>query len=251
MVRKLVSILTFLSILLLSSTAEAQWQNGYVALRTNGNVFQSGDQLKVEIIALEQITDNFYSVVSYSYSETVEEKDEDGKVKHKQVTRTRKREPGPVIQSMGKHQSLVLDTAFHFGDASPTGLYSVKVDIFQAYTRQRLATLRTCLFFAAPSSGGSECSFYLRGLRRVNGDGFLSFDGNFRDGSGNYSVLLLRGEKVDLHITAGGYTNGDREFNLVSESLSGAAGQTYDILLVDKTRLVSTTLSRVTIPSAQ
>jgi hypothetical protein len=251
MVRKLVSILTFLSALLLSNTAEAQWQNGYVALRTNGNVFQSGDQLKVEIIALEPITDNFYTVVSYSYSETVEEKDEDGKVKHKQVTRTRKREQGPVIQSMGKHQSLVLDTAFHFGDASPAGLYSIEVGIFQAYTRQRLATLRTCLFFDASSSRGDECSFYLRGLRRVNSDGFLTFDGNFQDGSGNYSVLLLRGEKVEQQIVAGAYTNGAREFNLVSDSLRGIAGQTYDILIVDKTRLVSTTLTRVTIPSAQ
>jgi hypothetical protein len=251
MVRKLVSILTFLSVLLLSNTVEAQWQIGYVALRTNGNVFQSGDQLKVEIIALESITDNFYTVVSYSYSETVEEKDKDGKVEHKRVTRTRKREQGPVLQSMGKHQSLVLDTAFHFGDASPAGLYSVEVGIFQAYTKQRLATLRTCVYFAASSSRGDECSFYLRGFRRVNGDGFLTFDGNFRDGSGNYSVLLLRGEKVELQIDAGGYTNGAREFNLVSDSLRGAVGQTYDILIVDKTRLVSTTLARVTIPSAQ
>jgi hypothetical protein len=91
----------------------------------------------------------------------------------------------------------------------------------------------------------------LRGLRRVNGDGFLSFDGNFQDGSGNYSVLLLRGEKVEQQIVAGSYTNGAREFNLVSDSLTGVAGQTYDILIVDKTRLVSTTLARVTIPSAQ
>jgi hypothetical protein len=251
MVRKLVSILTFLSVLSLSHTAEAQWQNGYIALRTNGNVFQSGDQVKLELIALESITDNFYTVVSYSYSETVEEKDKDGKVEHKRVTRTRKREPGPVLQSMGKHQSLVLDTAFHFGDASPAGLYTVEVGIFQAYTRQQLATLRTCVFFDSSSSRGDGCSFYLRALRRVNGDGFLTFDGNFRDGSGNYSVLLLRGEKVELHIDAGAYTNGAREFNLVSDSLGRAAGQTYDILVVDKTRLVSTTLARVTIPSAQ
>lgn len=251
MVRKLVSILTFLSVILLSHTAEAQWQNGYVGLRTNGNVFQSGDQLKVELIALESISDYFYTVVSYSYSETVRETDKDGKVEHKQVTRTRRREPGPVLQSMEKHQSLVLDTSFHFGDASPAGQYSVDVGIYQASTKQRLATLRTCLIFDSPSSKADNCSFSLRGLRRVNGDGFLSFDGNFSDGSGNYSVLLFRGEKVEMHITAGAYTNGDREFTLVSDSLKGVAGQTYDLVLVDKTRLVSTTLSRVTIPSAQ
>jgi hypothetical protein len=248
MVRMLVSILTFLSVLSLPNLANAQWQNGYVAVRTNGNVFQSGDQLKVEIIALESIADSFYTVVNYSYSETVEETDKDGKVEQKQVTRTRKREPGPALQSMGKYQSLVLDTSFHFGDASPGGLYAVEVGIYQAYTKQRLARLRTCIFYDTGSARSDDCSFYVRGLRRVNGDGFLTFDGSFNDGSGNYSVLLLRDEKVELEVVAGGYTNGAREFNLVSDALRAAVGKTYDILIVDKTRLVSTTLGRVTIP---
>src|SRR5262245_58749713 len=123
-------------ILLLSTEARAQWQNGNLAIKTNGNVFQSGDQLKVEIIALESINEPFSAQVAYSFFEKVEEKDEQGKVQEKQVERTRRREAGPVFESLGKDQSLVLDDAFHFGDASPVGRYTIQVKILQPYTRR-------------------------------------------------------------------------------------------------------------------
>ena len=65
-----------------------------MAVRTNGNNFQSGDRLKVELLPLELINERFYTQVSYRFNETVEEKDEDGKVKKKKVEKKIERQAG-------------------------------------------------------------------------------------------------------------------------------------------------------------
>src|SRR5262245_40342111 len=98
----------------LSTETNAQWQNGNLALRTNGNSFQSGDAFKIEIVSLDSIYEPFYTQVSYSYSVEVEKKDDDGNVEKKTEARTIDRKPGPVIESMEKLQSVVLDDTFHF-----------------------------------------------------------------------------------------------------------------------------------------
>ena len=107
--------------------ARAQWQNGNLTVRTNGNVFQSGDQLKVEILALDTIPEQFYTQVAYTFDETVEEKDKDVKTTEKLVERSRKRSASPLLDRMEKYQALVVDDTFHFGEVSPTGRYTVEV----------------------------------------------------------------------------------------------------------------------------
>jgi hypothetical protein len=244
-------VLTTLSCLALP--VQAQWQSGNLAIRTNGNIFQSGDQLRVEIMALERITESFYTQVVYAFNETVEEKDEDGNVTYKQVERTRKRDTSPVIENLDKHQSLVLDDRFHFGDASPAGWYELRVCIFQAHTDTLMTVLRTCLFYQ--SSGADElskkaCDLFLRSIKRVNNEMFWTFDGQFKLDA-RYSVLLLRGNRVLKHLIGGGYASQTREFNLASAELEGLAGQSYDILVHDHQNARSSTLAKAAIPSAQ
>ncbi len=229
--------------------AKAQWLDGKMAVKTNGNIFQSGDQLKVELLPLELINERFYTQVTYRYDETVEEKDEDGKVKEKQVEKKITRQISPVLDSLKALQMITLDDSFHFGDASPTGRYNVEVRVFQAYTNRVLITLRTCLLFqSAPE--GQECDTFLRALKTVHHEMFITFDGRFNQKT-YYTVTFLNRNKVISHIEAGAYTDGARTLHLSSDKLNGLAGQQLDILVLDRLNGVSSTLSRVTIASGK
>jgi len=250
---KLWAGLALIGLFCLAMPVQAQWQSGNLAVRTNGNVFQSGDQLRVEVTALEQITESFYTQVVYAYNEQVEEKDEDGNVTYKQVERTRKRDSSPVIENLEKYQSLVLDDRFHFGDASAAGWYEVRVSIFQANTKALMTVLRTCLFYQ--SAGADEqvknsCELFLRSIKRVNNEMFWTFDGRFKSDA-RYSVVLLRGNRVVKHLIGSAYAGGPREFNLASAELEGLTGQSYDILVQDHQSGRSSTLAKAAIPSAQ
>ena len=44
--------------------AQAQWRNGAITVRTNGNVFEPGDKVKVELLALEKIDEPFFAQVA-------------------------------------------------------------------------------------------------------------------------------------------------------------------------------------------
>ncbi|HEU0176719.1 MAG TPA: hypothetical protein VFV58_20830 [Blastocatellia bacterium] len=235
--------------LVFSEEAKAQWANGNVAVRTNGNNFQSGDQLKVELLPLELINERFYTQVSYRFNVTIEEKDDDGKVTKKRVEKKIERQASPILESLKAFQMIALDDSFHFGDASPTGRYIVEVRVFQAYTNRLLATLRSCVIFQS-SSEEQECETFLRALKTVNTEMFFTFDGRFNP-SAYYSVIFLNRDKVVSYIEAGAYTNGASALNLSSDKLNGLAGQTLDILILDKYSGVSSALARASIASAK
>jgi hypothetical protein len=232
-----------------SQEAKAQWPDGKMAVRTNGNNFQSGDRLKVELLPLELINERFYTQVSYRFNETIEDKDEDGKVKKKQVEKKIERKASPILESLKAFQMIALDDTFNFGDASPTGRYVVEVRVFQAYTNKLLGTLRSCVVFQ-PSPEAEECDTFLRALKNVHHSMFFSFDGRFNPRA-YYSVTFLNRNEVVSYIEAGAYTDGVGNLNLSSDKLDGLSGQTLDILILDKYTGVSSTLSRVTIPSAR
>src|SRR5215510_4140919 len=240
---------TVLFVIAFPREARAQWLDGKVAVRTNGNNFQSGDQLKVELLPLDLINERFYTQVTYRFNETIEEKDEDGKVTEKQVEKKIDRQASPILESLKAFQMITLDDSFYFGDASPTGRYGVEVRVFQAYTNRLLATLRSCVIFQS-SSEELECDTFLRALKTVHHEMFFSFDGKFNL-KAYYSVVFLNRNKVVSYIEAGAYTDGARALHLSSDKLEGLAGQTLDILILDKYSGVSSTLSRVTIASAR
>jgi hypothetical protein len=230
-----------------SLEAKAQWLDGKVAVKTNGNNFQSGDRLKVELLPLELINERFYTQVSYRFNETVEEKDEDGKVTKKQVEKKIERKASPILESLKAFQLIALDDSFYFGDASRTGRYTVEVRVFQAYTNTLLATLRSCVTFQS-SSEEQECDTFLRALKTVHHAMFFTFDGRFNPRA-YYSVTFLNKNEVVSHIDAGAYTDGARTLGLSSDKLEGLAGQTLDILILDKSAGVSSTLARAPIAS--
>jgi hypothetical protein len=232
-----------------SREAKAQWLDGKVAVRTNGNNFQSGDQLKVELLPLELINERFYTQVTYRFNESIEEKDEDGKVKEKQVEKKISRQASPILESLKAFQITTLDDSFHFGDASPTGRYIVEVRVFQAYTNRVLIALRTCVLFQSTYEA-EECDTFLRALKTVHHEMFITSDGKFNPKT-YYSVTFLNRNKVISHIEAGAYTDGARVLHVSSDKLNGLAGQTLDILVLDRNNGVSSTLSRVTIASGK
>jgi hypothetical protein len=241
------SFLLGMLLALIAVPAHAQWQNGNLTVRTNGNVFQSGDQLKVEILALDTIQEQFFTQVAYTFDETIEEKDDDGKTTEKLVERSRKRPASPLLDRMEKYQTLVVDDTFHFGEVSPTGRYTVQVSIFQANTKKLLAVLKTCVLHQDEASKPRACETHLRSLKRANTETYLTFDGAFA--KADYTVLLLRNGRVVRHILASAYIAGPRELNLASGALEGTGGATYDILVHDAQHGISSTLARVTLPS--
>ncbi len=249
MKRASILLATVLFALTFTVEVKAQWLDGKLALRTNGNVFQSGDRLRVELLALEPIYERFYTQVFYSYNETVKETDKDGKVTEKQAEKKISRQASPVLENLKQFQMLTLDDTFYFGDNSPTGRYGVQVSVFQAYTNKVLLTLRSCLFFQSASEG-QECETFLRALKTVHHEMFFTFDGKFRSGA-FYTVTFLNKDKVIKHIAAGASSDGLRTLNLTSDQLEGLPGQTVDILLLDHHSGISSTLSRITIASVR
>ena len=248
MKRSLTLVTAILALTAFSSEARAQWQDGNLAIKTNGTIFQSGDQLKVEVVALSAINDLFYTQVSYKFMETVKVKDEDGNETSQPEERIRTRQPGPTLESLEKYRSLVLDDTFHFGEGNPTGRYTIEVAVLRPYTKERLATLRANIFFQQVDYACHSCAPFLSSLKRANSANWLTFDGIFAE-SGRYSVLLLSNGQVVKHIIASIYPNGSRELNVISDLLTGTAGRTFDILIQDHDRNVSSTLARVNIPS--
>ena len=235
------------AVFLAAGESRAQWQGGNLALKTNGNDFRSGDQLKVEVIALKAITEPFFTQVSYSYVEPVRVKDEDGKETIKHEVRTRRRDAGPVIEGLKQFQSVALDDTFNFGEGSITGRYTAEVAVFNGYTKERVATLRSCVFYLPQGGRGDECAPFLRALKRAHSDQWLSFEGAFSE-RGRYSAALLLGGKVVRYVEYGVTTSGRHELNISSGDLAGIGGQTYDLLVHDHDANSSSTLLRVAVP---
>lgn len=235
----------------LSHPTQAQWQDGNLAIRTNSNIFQPGDKLKVELLSLERINDTFYTQVSYRYSEleTVEEKDADGNVTTKQVSRERirRRNPGPSFENMEALRSIVLDDSFNFSEDSPSGQYIVEVALFRTYTKEPVATLRSYVFFQEVAEASP---MFLRSFKQAFTNNYLAFDGMFPT-QGRYSAVLLSGNTIIKHLKTGAYTSGRREFHILSEQLNNLAGRTFDVLIHDHLSGTSSTLARVTIPATQ
>src|SRR5262245_56986871 len=200
---------TVLFAIAFSMEVKAQWLDGKVAVRTNGNNFQSGDQLKVELLPLELINERFYTQVTYRFNETVEETDKDGKVTEKQVEKKITRQASPALESLKAFQMITLDDSFHFGDASPTGRHIVEAAVLQANTNTALRTLRTSVIFQSASdqpasgqpaskqsaSGEQECDTFLRALKTVHHEMFITFDGKFNPRT-YYTVTFLNRNKV-------------------------------------------------------
>ena len=249
MTRCIIILLTsFFLLLNLSQRVNAQWQNGSLAIETNGNNFQSGDQLKVKVRALADIDEPFLTQLSYTFVEPVRKINNDGNEVASQEERTLIRNPGPIVQGVERFDALLLDDTLHFGEGSAVGRYIIEVKVFQGYTKERVATLHSCVYYRNSTQSNVECSTYLRSIKRVNSEQWLTFEGNFSERS-RYSVTFLSNGKVIKHLEAGIYTTVKHELNISSDELTGISSHTYDILVHDHDQNCSSTLARATIPS--
>lgn len=237
----------------LAFPAYAQWQDGNLAIKTNGSIFKSGEPLKVEVIALEAIPESFALQVSYNYTIKVKKteikEDADGKKTEteKEVDElvTRKRELGSVILQMEQYQKQLLDDTYHFGEGAPRGCMTVNVDVFRAYSKERVSTLHSSVCYE--DSERPTAIPFLRGFKQVYSDTWISFDGLFSPDA-RYSALLIREGKVVQHLRTGLHTNDRKELHLSSFEFNTNTGKNYEVLVTDHSKSTSSSLSKVTIP---
>lgn len=247
------SLLAIALLLVLAPAVHAQWQDGNLAIKTNGSIFKSGEPLKVEVIALEAIPESFALQVSYSYTVKVRklEVKEDADGKKTETERevdemvTRKRERGSVILQMEQYQTQLLDDTWHFGEGAPRGCLTVQVDVFRAYSKERISTLSSSVCYE--ESPRPTALPFLRGFKRVYSDTWISFDGAFSPES-RYSALLISDGKVVQHLRTGLHTNDGKELQISSFEFNTSTGKNYEVLVTDHSKSTSSTLSKVTIP---
>lgn len=247
--------LLFILLLLIfvAQSAQAQWQDGNLAIKTNGSIFKSGEPLKVEVIALEPIPESFFMQVSYSYTVKVKKievkEDSDGKKTEteKEVDELvrREREPGSVLLNMEQYQTQVLDDTYHFGEGAPKGCMTVNVDVFRAYSKDRLTTLRSSVCYEDSKQPINRP--FLRGFKQVYSDTWISFDGAFSS-EARYSALLIIDGKVVQHLRTGIHTNDGKELHLSAFEFNTNTGKNYEVLVNDHGKASSSTLTKVTIP---
>ncbi len=239
----------FAALLLLTNiSVRAQWQDGNLALKTNGSVFKSGEELKVEIVAMEAIPESFYTQVNYSYQVKVKktfETEKDGKTtsEEREVEETvvKKRKENPLLVKMDQYQVQLLDSTYYFGDTAPEGCITVKVDIFRAYSKEPVAHLNSRVCYE--DSVKPNTSTFLRGLKRINNDTWIIFDGLFSS-SARYSALIMRDSEVVQHLRVG-INGNEKELNMTAFEFNTLAGKTYDVLVHDHYKNISPTLVKV------
>jgi hypothetical protein len=245
---KIANLLVFLILLLTSIAVQAQWQDGNLAVKTNGTVFKSGEQLKVEIIALEAIPESFYTQVSYSYQVKVKkiiETEKDGMTtkEEREVEETvvKKRKENPLLLKMDQHQTQLLDSTYHFGDTAPEGCITVNVDIFRADTKESVTRLNSCVCYEdlVKPTGAT----FLRSLKRVNNATWVTFDGLFSLNA-RYSALIMRDSEVVQHLRAG-VTGDEKELNITAFEFNTLSDKTYDVLVHDHNKGNSSTVAKI------
>lgn len=233
-----------------AASLDAQWQTWAVGLRTNGSVMRPGDCLRVELLALEQVTGQFTTRVTYRFEEMLASKDKDGHESQSRRSASRERAPGPTLDTFDRFQASLLDDTFCFGQSSLPGPYDISVDMRMPSTGPSVGALRSCVVFDpgdAPSPAGPGCSFLLRGVKRAESGGTFVFDGEFPEGA-FYKAALIRGHRVEALIEGGIYRTSPHELVISSPDLQGAAGGDMDLLLFDQASGRSTTLARLTLP---
>ncbi len=241
-------IFTALLFFVTSISAQAQWQDGNLALKTNGSVFKSGEQLKVEIVALEAIPESFYTQVSYSYQVKVKktvETEKDGKTttEEKEVEETvvKKRKENPLLLKMDQYQIQLLDSTYYFGDIAPEGCLTVYVDIFRAYSKEPVS--RLCSYVCFEDRVRPTSATFMRSLKRVNNATWVTFDGLFSLNA-RYSALIIRDSEVVQHFRAG-VTGDEKELNMTAFEFNTLADKTYEVLVHDHNKSNSSTLVKV------
>jgi len=246
-------------LLLIPSAGAAQWPDDAAALRTPGPVIRPGGQLRVELVAFDQLYGPFTAQVTYRYQGRIYIEDEDGGQREGARLRTVKRPPTPLIDQLGAGQVLVVDDTFFLGDDSSAGRYDVEVAV-EGVGGYRLKTLRTCVEYQAVASvsgalqtGGATtdgCGFLITGVQRSEGEGWLDLHGRFPE-NGNYRALILDRQTVLGRIDSGISAVTATLLYLQSPLLTTLKGRTVDVVVHDLQTNSSATLSGLTLSTVR
>ena len=233
-----------------AGVAGAQWQTSIMALRTNGSVMRPGDCLRLDLLTFDQLPGSITPHITYRFTEPVTVKAEDGKETRTTRPVTRSVPVGPVLDQLQPGQRVPLDDTLCFGESTAPGEYQVEVVLRHGAGSATFATLRTCVVYEGtdPAAAGvTGCRLHLRGVKRLESAGTISFDGEF-PASGLYKAALIRNHRVEALIDGGVYRSGPNELIINAPELAEAAGGDMDLLLLDGATGWSTTLARLVIP---
>jgi hypothetical protein len=231
--------------------ATALAQSPTIALRTSASLVRPGDCLRIEALALDDVAGPISAQVTYRYTSPLVVKDEDGKEKTTTRAAEVRRQAGPVIDALNRHQLHLLDDTFCFGQGGTPGPYTVEVALRPAASGSPFATLRTCVMFQDPdapaTTAGAGCGFLVRGLKRAESEDLLVFDADLPSG-GFYRGAILRGGTVEAVLDAGISQTGPHELTVVIPAFNRSAGGEVDLVLVDQFGKTSSTVTRIPVP---
>jgi hypothetical protein len=238
--------------LLAASATAAGAQSPVIALRTNGSIMRPGECLRLEALALDELSGPLAAEVTYRYDKAVVEKDKDGAETARHEAVEIRRPAGPTLDVLARLQLYLLDDTFCFGQGAPPGRYDVEVALRSGRNGAPAARLRTCVVFDdadAPSAppGAPGCGFLVSGVKRTETDATMVLDANLPE-SGFYRGAILRGANVEAVLEAGIYPTGEHELTVLLPALERRPAGTFDLVVVEQFGASSSTLSRLPIP---
>ena len=232
----------------------ASAQSPVVALRTSGSIVRPGDCLRLEALALDDVSGPLSAQVTYRFAAPVVVKDQDGKESASTRTTELSRAIGPVIDSLNRLQLHLLDDTLCFGQGGTPGPYDVEVALRSGASGPPFATLRTCVMFEDPDApagaAGSGCGFLVRGLKRAETEDFLVFDADLPP-STFYRGAILRGGTVEAVLDAGITQTGPHELSVLVPAFNRSSGGAVDLVIVDQFGKASSTVARLPVPPAR
>jgi hypothetical protein len=246
--RTLVVAAAVLGLPQLGAVGESSAQSPVIALRTNVSIARPGDCLRLEALALDDVSGPISAQATYRFAAPLMVKDEDGKA----TTTTRpaeiRRPAGPVIEALSRTQLHLLDDTFCFGHGGTPGPYTVEVALRSGSAGPAFATLTTCVVFENPdapaAAGGPGCGFFVRGLKRAESEDLLVFDADLPS-SAFYRGAILRGGTVEAVLDAGISQIGSHELTVLVPPFDRAGGGAVDLVLVDQFGMASSTVPRL------
>jgi hypothetical protein len=207
---------------------------------------RAGDCLRLELVALEQVPGPFVARVRYSFARAVPGAAARQAVPAPQRPGLVERPAEPTVDTIAPYQSMLLDDALCFGQGSAPGPYDVEVNLLAPGASSPFGVLRTCVVYddGGLSADDMGCGLMLRGIKRVDGDNAIVFDGDF-PGHGPYRAMAFRSRTLDSLIELEVVQTGPHELVIDAPGFSAWSSQPVDLVVLDETRGESTTFGRL------
>jgi hypothetical protein len=237
-----------------SAVGSALAQSPVIALRTSGSIVRPGDCLRLEALALDDVSGPLSAQVTYRYTTRLVVKDKDGAESASTKAAEVRRPAGPLFDALNRMQLHLLDDTLCFGQGGTPGAYDVEVALRSGASGPPFATLRTCVMFEDPDvpagAAGSGCGFLVRGLKRAETEDFLVFDADLPP-STFYRGAILRGGTVEAVLDAGITQTGPHELSVLVPAFNRSSGGAVDLVIVDQFGKASSTVARLPVPPAR